>query len=182
MLNCHEDTKCNVGGVNDGSAGIGPQRRVGHGAQLPYDRRRSKHVSYSPQKVMCGHALRGGLAGIGNVAVSGFRARVGRFVLGNGAEAAAGRSAVYVLCFFLCASEFGKVVLVKALGKLLHAARAKLEVSEAVAAQTQSQNGCVLFAVSALLRQLPQFASVLLEKGHAQGGVAVICISALQWL
>ena len=181
-MGCHEDTKCNVVDANDESAEIGPQHRVGHGAQMPYDRRRGKHVSCSPQNVTCGHALRGGLARIGNVAVSGFRACVGRFVLGNGAEATAGRSAVYVLCLFLCASEFGKMALVKALGKLLHAAGAKLEVSEAVAAQTQSQNGCVLLAVSALLRQLPQFASVLLEKGHTQGGVAVICINALQWL
>ena len=114
--------------------------------------------------------------------MSGSSSRTGRFVLGNGAEATVGRSAVYVLCFFLCASEFRKVVLVKALGKLLHAARTELKVSEAVAARSLSQNGCMLFAVSALLRQLTQFASVLLEKGHALGGVAVICICAMQWL
>ena len=112
----------------------------------------------------------------------GFRSRVGRIILGNGAEADVARSAVHDLCFFLCVSEFGGVVLVGALGKLLHAAGAKLEAIEAVAAQAQGQNGCVLFAVSSLLGHLTQFAKRLLEKEQVRGGVAAVCISALRWL
>ena len=151
---------------------------MGRGANMPRAFRKSKQIHNGAHTASCGHVLHVGLAGSTEIAVFGFRSRAGRINLGNGAEADVSRSAMQDRCFFLGASEFGGVVLEGALGKLSHAAGAKLEVVEAVAAQAHVQNGCVLFAVSSLLGHQTQFASGLLGKRCVRDEIAAVGFNA----
>ena len=108
---------------------------VSHVARLPLGLCKNKQMAGKLPMNMSRRMLHVGLACNRSAAVSGFRVHVGRIILKNGARADVVRSAVYGLCFFLCASEFGGEVLVGALEKLLRAVGAELRVTENSAAQ-----------------------------------------------